>query len=86
MARCFPARTNKTSKKAVTILLEESLLAEVNAYCQRRHIKNIKEFMVKSMQYVLKNDKDWHQQANLILIKDSQRRHTGTEQQPPETS
>jgi len=51
--------TGKMIKKTVTISLEENLLIEANAYCQWRQINSIKEFAVKSMQYVLKNDKDW---------------------------
>lgn len=60
------ASTNKRAKKSMTVFLDENLLTEVNSYCQWRHIKSIKEFAVKSMQYVLKNDKDWRKVCSQI--------------------
>ncbi len=49
----------KSKRMTLTVSIHESLLTEVRAYCSWAGIQRPGEFIVQSIDYILKNDKEW---------------------------
>jgi len=61
----------KSKRITVTISLNENLLNEVKAYCQWAGIDRYGEFFTQSVDYILKNDKEWRKIYSLQHQKNS---------------
>ncbi len=49
----------KSKRLTLTVSIHESLLSEIKAYCQWAGIQRPGEFIIQSVDYILKNDKEW---------------------------
>lgn len=49
----------KSKRMTLTVSIQKSLLDEIKAYCQWAGISRPSEFFIQSMDYILKNDKEW---------------------------
>jgi len=49
----------KSKRITLTLSIQESLLKEIKAYCAWAGIDRPTEFIIQSIDYVLKNDKEW---------------------------
>ncbi len=56
-------KPNLKSKKVQTrIGLSESLLADINVYCQWANIEKVDDFIEQAVEFVFAKDKDWVEQ------------------------